>query len=170
MRLEKQDLDRFLKNVLQGADCWDWIGSKNSVGYGQFAYQGGPKLAHRLAYGTWVGELVPGKFVCHTCDNRACVNPKHLFQGSPKWNSKDSISKGRFKLPKSRLGEEHPDAKLSVAAVIDIRSASPKRGYVMRLARQYGVSHKVVNQVRSRKTWKGLHNGFPSCFYIKEQE
>ena len=156
MKLDANNLDRFMKNVLKGADCWEWVGALTSVGYGEFALNGGPKLAHRIAYATWVGELVSGKYICHTCDNRACINPAHLYQGSPTWNSRDAIAKGRFKMPKSRLGEEHPDAKLTESAVREIRATVSRRGFVMQLARQYGVSHKVINQVRSGKTWKHL--------------
>lgn len=34
-------------------------------------------------------------WICHRCDNPACVNPDHLFVGTAKDNAKDREAKGR---------------------------------------------------------------------------
>ena len=87
---------RFLKfvNMATPDECWNWVGSLKGNGYGQFN-DGGPKYAHRVAYELFVGPVPEGKYVCHTCDNRRCVNPRHLWIGDQLLNLRDMMQKGR---------------------------------------------------------------------------
>jgi len=76
--------------------CWEWQRGLYKTGYGEIRIKGKTKRAHRIYYIKYKGEIPDGLFVCHSCDNRKCVNPKHLWLGTNKDNVKDAINKGRF--------------------------------------------------------------------------
>lgn len=82
----------YLKDDVTG--CWNWQRSRGEHGYGWFR-QDGHTLAHRWSYATFVGPIPNGMWVLHRCDNRACVNPDHLFLGGADANNKDMVAKGR---------------------------------------------------------------------------
>jgi hypothetical protein len=124
-------------------DCWIWIGSTTTHGYGQF------KLgAHRYSWELANGPIPAGYLVCHTCDVRNCVNPNHLFLGTNKDNLHDASLKGRL----SR-GENHPSAILTKEEVIEIYKSNKPR---MELKKIYHVSYRVIERIKNRKTWAWL--------------
>lgn len=86
---------RFLEKVLKTKDCWIWVGSRKSSGYGCFWYNGKVWTAHRFSLYFFKNLDVQGKVVCHSCDNRYCVNPDHLWIGTQKDNVHDMIKKNK---------------------------------------------------------------------------
>lgn len=87
------DIDTFLMRVVVGApdECWPWAAGYHSDGYG-VAFDGRTRktgAAHRLAWSILRGPIPAGMHILHRCDNRRCVNPDHLYLGTPKANGRD---------------------------------------------------------------------------------
>jgi len=91
---------RFWSKVQKGEtenDCWKWLGSTKKK-YGQFYITHSDWIsAHRFSWTLHFGEIPHGMYICHSCDNPPCVNPKHLWVGTQKENIGDMIKKGRAK-------------------------------------------------------------------------
>lgn len=87
--------------------------------------------------------------VCHHCDNRACVNPEHLFLGNHQDNMRDMVRKGR-----QCRGSENNHSKLKEDQVRRIRSMS--RLGQREIADMFGITQSNVSLILSGKTWRHL--------------
>lgn len=139
------------------AACWLWQGYVMNTGYGQFWLGTGravtEMLAHRFSWELHNGRSADGFFVCHSCDVRRCVNPAHLWLGTPRENSQDCVSKDR-----QAKGSKNGCAKLTEAAAPVIRRRYAAGGVSLnKLAAEYGVGPETVRKVVHLKSWK--HTG-----------
>lgn len=149
--------DRFLASVDRQPDdgCWLWTANVMKNGYGYFCVRGKEGSAHRYSYEKHTGPIAPGLHVCHRCDVPRCVNPSHLFLGTPKDNTADMVAKGRYATPKRlaamklvgarKRGSRHPLSKLTNLQREGIASRLLAGGCTKyRLAKEYGVSQKTI--------------------------
>jgi hypothetical protein len=130
------------------AGCWVWMGSSQVRGYGEIISNNRKHLAHRASYEAFVGKIPKGMYVCHACDNVACVNPNHLFLGTQKQNLQDMASKGR-----STRGVKNPMAKLTEEQVKEIKQGFAEGKTDMELAKQFNMSRQGINGIRKEKLW-----------------
>lgn len=146
------DYVRFCDKLVVGESCWRWIGTIRKDGYGVFAIGTHPRAAHRVSWKLFRGALCPEEDVLHTCDNRWCVHPDHLFLGDQALNMADKTSKGR-----QSHGEGHGRAKLTDKIVIAARTEYQLGGITpVELARRYDVDPAGMRRALSGRTWKHI--------------
>lgn len=126
--------------------CILWTGALQGGGYGQASDDDGRGIgAHRLAYQEYIGPIPAGMSVCHTCDTRRCINPQHLFAGTPTDNMQDAKSKERHP-----HGETHGCARLRAEDVQVIRKSSLTQ---VELAKLFGVRQAHISRIICRQSW-----------------
>jgi hypothetical protein len=133
--------------------CWLWEGKKNAYGYGTIQKGGATGWigAHRLSAALHIREPLPTEVVCHRCDNPSCVNPDHLFIGTPHENTQDMIRKGR-----AAIGTRNSAAKLTEEDVATIRRDAQTPA--THLAARFGVSPKTIRNCRFGRTYGGTND------------
>lgn len=142
-------LARFNTKHHPAGDCWQWTDSLTAKGYGRFSYNGKAERAHRVSWLLHRGPIPHGMLVCHRCDNPGCVNPEHLFLGTPAANMADMDAKGR-RVNAPPIGEKARHAKLTSQQVIAIRAAV---GSNREIAERYGITAANVGYIRRRQSW-----------------
>lgn len=135
-------------------ECWIWNGAKKGgkLKYGAINIDGKNFMAHRLSAYLFKGfDIKSSNMICHRCDVPLCVNPSHLFEGSPLDNMLDKKSKGRAtRLP----GSQNPMAKVSEDDVITIRRLAAGGASHPELAASFGLSVPQVYAIVTRRNWR----------------
>ena len=136
------------KTKISDSGCIEWVGMIKDNGYGVVYGAFGQKshmYAHRVSFRLSVGREAVG-VVRHKCDNKTCVNPEHLIEGTISDNVRDMVERGQI-----AKGERSGSAKLTGKDVTEIRSSKEKN---TDLAFRYGVSDSTISRLRTGKTWR----------------
>jgi hypothetical protein len=125
---EQEARDKIQRSVLVVNGCWEWQRFRNRIGYGWTNFSGISVAAHRLSYMAFKAPFDPMRDVCHTCDNRRCCNPDHLWLGTMKENIRDSQQKGRhFLSSRTACPKGHEYSPENTAIHIDLRGHRHRR-------------------------------------------
>ena len=146
---------RFWKRVKKTKNCWLWTGCLTVGGYGNLPFhrtlQSG-NVAHRFSYELRHGKIPNGKWVLHTCDNRRCVKPDHLYLGTFIENARDCVMRNR-----EAKGEKNGMAKFTEQIVRILRKEYATGKFTKaELAKRFNMSYSNVQAIITRFTWKHL--------------
>jgi hypothetical protein len=143
----------FEKHVIRKNGCWEWNGRLFSTGYPimTILHKKGVQTGHRASWVIHKGKIPEGLFVCHTCDNKECTNPEHLFLGTHKENTLDMVTKNR-----QAIGIRNGCAKLSENDVIEIKKHLSLGNTYRELAEKFSVSTTNIAHIKNRKLWKHI--------------
>jgi hypothetical protein len=150
--LTLRDVKRFCSKVdFSGDGCWPWLGGHDHYGYGKFRINEKVSLrASRIAVQLSRGPIPNGMHVLHTCDNRCCVNPSHLFLGTNRDNVRDRVAKRRNG---DHKGVKNGRSKLTAEQVDSIRTEYRPRASYVKFARRYGVSASTIRNIVKGRNW-----------------
>jgi len=143
-----------MKKVQKTQNCWEWMASRvtNSKKledrYGQFWVKKNMVRSHRVSWIIFKSDPIGDKFVCHTCDNRNCVNPDHLFLATHQENMDDMAKKNR------RRGGE--GGKLNVEQVLKIKKMLSEGNSLINIAKMFPVTHQNIHAIAQGKIWKHI--------------
>lgn len=155
--------DRFWEKVdKQGEDeCWNWIAAAYRCGYGALNIKGNKCSAHRVSWELHNGSIpldISGDtlHVLHTCDNRLCVNPKHLFLGTHADNMQDMMFKGRGST-RFQKGKANHRAILTEELVLEIKLLLGSNNVTQRaITKKYGVAYQTIHNISSGRCWNNI--------------
>ncbi len=135
---------RMQARLVREGDCLVWPGYR-VAGYGAMEVKGRRVYTHRLAYAAAHGGVIDGPCVLHTCDNRPCCNPDHLYAGTRTENAQDMVDRRRYPTKVS-----HDDVILMRELYVKGDPVFGQNGW----ARRLGISPKQVRDILNRTYWK----------------
>lgn len=144
--------ERFWEKVKKTDDCWLWIAGVNTSGYGTIG-QRKPRKTRLATHVLW--ELLgrprrQEECLLHTCDNRRCVKPDHLYVGTHQQNMADRDARGR-----TAKGQNKKASKLSPVAVMAMRQERICSSITYKeLGQKYGVCGEVARRAINGQTWR----------------
>lgn len=120
--------------------CWEWMCARDNKGYGIGPATNGERRMHRAAWAARNGPIPPRSHIHHVCENKWCVNPDHLECKSHSAHLRDH--------------KRVTIAKLTLQQVNEIRGRLAQGELQIPLAREYGVTGRVIWQICNDVKWR----------------
>lgn len=140
----------FLVKVSENG-CWECVSHiPNQWGYIWLTRNRKGVFAHRLSYEAFIGIIPKGLRVLHTCDNPACMNPKHLWVGTDADNNRDRANKNRSG---DQNGEKNNQSKLKENQVLKIRELRKRGISLLEITKKFNISYGHASRIANRKEW-----------------
>lgn len=130
--------------------CWLWNGFVQKNGYCKIRSEGRTEYVHRVSWFLHFGPIPESMSVCHKCDVRICVNPKHLFLGTLQDNMDDMCRKNRQARTRGELSGK---ARFTEQ---DIRNIRDSKDTYSVLAKKYGTGIEYIYKIRKGLVWRHL--------------
>ena len=142
---------KYIEYEVNENGCWVCMSHcLNHDGYPVIFLDGEIRRLNRVVLERSLGRKIKeGLYALHKCNNKACINPDHLYEGTCEDNARDSIEDGT-----QHKGEGIWNSKLKESQVLEIRKSTlsgPELGKI------YGVNRRCINQIKRRVTWKHLN-------------
>jgi hypothetical protein len=138
-----------IKHEVVEGDCWRCTSHcLGGAGYVNLTRGGKRVGGHRYVYENTYGPI-QAETIRHTCDNRWCINPEHLIEGSHNDNVQDRVRRNR-----SAIGVNNGRSKLSESDVIEIFKDQITSH--TNLAKKFNVNSKVIRNIKNKISWKHL--------------
>ena len=122
----------------------------NGDGYPYANFNGELWRLSRWVYTQNNGKIPENLVIRHTCDDRLCINPKHLEIGTKAENNKDRAERKRNR---NQNGENNNMSKLTDKQVLEIRASNLSGSKIGTI---YNISASLANMIKSKKRWKNL--------------
>lgn len=157
---DKQDYKEIERRFMQrcshppGDACWEWLWGRYADGYGAMTYKRLYLKSHWwsfiLSHRRWPKK---GFYVLHRCDNRRCVNPDHIYEGTPQQNMQDLQERGNV-FYEGLPGDRNPASKLTWPQVREIRHKYKEGTLQVVLAAEYNVSQSAISGIVRGVSWR----------------
>lgn len=142
-----------LVNCERRGACLEWTGPKRSDGYGNLRIDGKKLKVHRLMFELVNHPIKPSELVCHSCDNRACCEPDHLWLGNHTLNQADKFQKNRQHIP---IGETNGRALVTESIVLEIRAMHASGMSVPEIRKKFRFGRTTIHAIVHRQNWKHI--------------
>lgn len=128
-------------------NCWEWPFGR-SGGYGMMWFKSKRNRAHVVSLILFTGEEPAGRCSLHSCDNKGCINPKHLRWGTLADNNRDKVERGQSNVKPAQLAKR----KLSDEQVKGIRQSLETES-IRKVAKDFGTNTSSIWHIRAGKTY-----------------
>ena len=131
--------------------CWNCTSHGTNKGYPVVKRGGGnPTAISRYSFELHhKRKIKEGMFICHKCDNKLCINPDHLYEGTRLDNARDAVERGQQ--PK---GERTNHTKLKFYEVMEIKELLEYGKDLNEIAKKFNVDYHTIYDIKRGNTWK----------------